>query len=212
MIRVPCEQGSVEWSKARSGIPTASAFHRIITPATGRLSAQATGYIHELVAERILGVSMDQVVSEWAERGREMEESARTYYETQRDIDVDRVGFCLRDDRRAGCSPDGLVGDDGGLEIKCPSAPVHVSYVLGEAGAKYRCQIQGSLWVTGREWWDFLSYNPAMRSIVVRFERDEEFIEKLASAVDEFTERLDKAMAEMVEKGYAAQETAVVPF
>lgn len=201
---IECEQGDATWVKARSGIPTASSFHKIITPTTGKLSAQSDTYLFELVAERLLGVSLDDVTSQWMERGREMEDLGRNWYEFNRDVDVERVGFCLTDDGRAGFSPDGLIGDDGGLEIKCPSAAVHVGYMLGEAATKYRCQIQGSLWITGRKWWDFVSYNPSLTPVLIRFERDEEFIAKLSEAVVTFCGQLEMAMAEMEAKGLKA--------
>lgn len=201
MIRIECEQGSAEWAKARSGIPTASNFHRIVTPKTGRLSESSHAYLCELLAERMLGVSLDDSMSEWMERGKELEESAVAYYELQKDTETEEVGFCLRDDRSAGCSPDRLVGDDGGLEIKCPSAAVHVAYLI-DPPHKYRPQIQGSLWVTGREWWDFLSYNPILPPALIRFERDEDYIEKLAAAVGAFSERLEEAFEKMKARGY----------
>lgn len=201
MIKIDVQQGGPEWIKARSGIPTASQFHRLITPKTLKASAQAEGYRNEILAERLLGCSMDDISSEWMERGQAMEESARSWYEWTREVDVERAGFCLRDDRTAGCSPDGLVGEEGGLEIKVPSAAVHVGYLLdGTLPDKYRCQVQGSLWVTGRAWWDFLSYNPSLPSVLIRVERDEEFIAALASAVEALTAELVTAEARLREK------------
>lgn len=191
----------MEWIKARAGIPTASSFDRIIT-AGGKLSAQSREYMHDLAAERILGVSLDNITSEWMERGKAMEEAARDYYQFQTDADVVTGGFCLRDDRSAGCSPDGLVGDDGGVEIKCPGAGKHIGYLIGgELPAAYRCQVQGSLWVTGRAWWDFLSYNPSLPSVIVRVHRDDAFIAALSGAVVEFSGQLEAAMGRLRDKG-----------
>lgn len=184
MIRVDCQQGSEEWLRARLGIPTASRFSDIVTPKKGDPSASMAPYCYELLAEQLLGRPLDDQTSAFMERGTALEKAARAWYCFERETTVEEVGFLLRDDGRVGCSPDGLVGDDGGLEIKCPSAAVHIGYLLGEAGAKYRCQVQGCLWITGRKWWDFVSYNPDMPPVLVRFERDEDFIAKLAAGVD----------------------------
>lgn len=205
MIHLDLEQGSAEWIAARIGIPTASQFHRLITPRTMKLSEASHGYLCELLAEQILKVSLDSEVTAFMDRGKDMESEAVAYYELQRGMDTQKVGFCLLDSGRAGCSPDRLVGEDGGLEIKCPSAPVHVAHILG-MGDKFRCQVQGALWVTGRKWWDLLSYHPQMPPALVRFERDEEFISKLVIAVDGFLERLDEARNKLIALGYLEAE------
>ncbi len=186
MVIVDCEQGSPEWLAVRLGIPTASRFDELIT--------QAFGYMCECVAETALGKSLD--ASKWMERGTEME-AARAWYAMAHDCDVREVGFVLRDDRRTGCSPDGLLGDDGGLEIKIPGAGKHAEYMLhpSKLVAGYFCQVQGSLWITERKWWDLMSYNPAMSPVVRRVERDEEFIKALAECVDDFLGNLDDAKA-----------------
>lgn len=191
MIHIECEQGSREWLMAKVGIPSASGAHRIITPATMKLSKSIDAYCDELLAEMILGRPLDDATTEFMQRGTLLEREARQWYEFQRECDVQDVGFLLTDDRRFGCSPDGLVGEDVGLEIKCPSAAVHVGYMRGVAKEKYRCQIQAGLWVTGRKYWDFVSYNPDLPPALVRFERDEEFIAKLAQAVGQFLNYLD---------------------
>jgi len=192
MIVVPCEQGSSEWVAARLGIPTASQYHRIVTPKTGKLSAGAHGYICELLAESMMGASLDPFVSEWMERGSDLEDSAIAKYEFDRDVDCTAVGFILHDTVMTGCSPDRLVGDDGGLEIKCPSPRVHVENMLGMSD-KYRVQCQGTMWITGRKWWDLMSFHPDMPNAIVRVERDEDYIAKLAAAVIDLTDNLQAA-------------------
>ena len=186
MIRVDVEQGSAEWLQARLGIPTASQFHRILTPKTMKLSGQAAGYRNELPAEWFLGEPNDAGRSEFMARGNDMEDEAVKWYEFERNVTVDRVGFCLTDDKQIGCSPDGLVGDDGGLEIKIQSASNHVGSLLTEDDEQHRCQIQGGLYVTGRQWWDRLYYHPTLPSVVRRMERDDEFINPLEVALTEF--------------------------
>ena len=185
-------QGSREWQAARLGIPTASGFERILTP-TGKLSASADGYMCQLLAEQLIGQPMDLADTGFMQRGSTMEAEAVKYYELQRGVDTAKVGFCLRDDGRVGCSPDRLVGDDGLLEIKCPAAPVHVMYMLEGFPKKYMPQVQGQLWITGRKWCDCLSYNPELPPALLRVERDEEYIEKLSDAMDEFLVNLDDA-------------------
>jgi len=198
MIRYDYPQGSQEWVDAHLGIPTSSQFARIITPATAKPSSQAEAFMHELIAERIMGAPVGDYMSSWMERGLELEDQAVAWYELQHDIDTDKVGFCLTDDKRMGCSPDRLVGLEGGLEIKTPAAHTHIAWSL-KPPTKYRCQIQGNLMITGRQWWDFVSWNPELKPVVVRYERDDEFIEKLRSAVVKFCDMLEataeKAMA-----------------
>jgi hypothetical protein len=204
MIIIPCEQGSPEWLAARVGIPTASNFDRIITPKTMKLSQSADSYMCELLAEWMLAASLDSYVSEWMQRGKDLEDSAIAYYELQRDIETEKVGFLVHDDLLAGCSPDRLVGDDGGLEIKCPSPAKHVANLL-EMTNQYRAQVQGALWITGRKWWDLMSFHPDMPTALVRFERDEEFITALNGAVNAFAQRMIEARQLMVDRGYAPQ-------
>jgi len=168
MIIVDCEQGTPEWFEARLGIPTASEFGKIITPAKLEPSKSADTYINKLVAEWLRGKADESFQSDWMKRGHEVEEEARDFYTFQTDVEVKQVGFCLADNRNYGCSPDGLM-EEGGLEIKCPSPGVHVGYLLADkVPTEYRLQILGSMLTTGRDWWDFLSYHPDMKALIVR--------------------------------------------
>lgn len=187
---IPCTQGSEAWHAARLGIPTASCFDKIITP-SGKPSSSAAGYMHRLIAERLLGHPVDGGDTSWMERGKITEAEAVALYELHRDVDTQPAGFCVTDDGRAGCSPDRLVGNAGGLELKCPSAAVHVGYLLEVEPRKFWPQIQGNLWVTERGWWDFLSYCPQLPHALARFDRDQEFIDALAREVEAFCDRLD---------------------
>ncbi len=205
MIALDLEQGSPEWLQARLGIPTASQFSRLITPKTMKPSTQSFDYLSELIAEWMLGKPLDAEENEWMQRGRELEPSAIDFYQLQRDVDVERCGFALLDDRSAGCSPDGLVGTEGGLEIKCPSPAKHVAYLLGqESMDKYTPQIQGCMWITGRQWWDRLSFHPELPPLLVRVERDEKFIATLAQIVTDFTGQLAEAKAKITAAGFEA--------
>lgn len=201
MIRINCVQGTSEWAAARLGIPTASQFDRIITPKTMKLSGQAEGYACELLAEQALGESMDDATSGLMLRGSIQESRAVKYYEFQTDTATTEVGFLMRDDRRAGASPDRLVGENGLLEIKVPNAANHIGYLLDDQGIGYRAQVQGQLWISEREWCDTLSYNPVMPYALVRQYRDEEFITALARYVDQFHSMMDDMKEKLSKKG-----------
>ncbi len=201
MIRVDVEQGSSEWLQARLGIPTASQFNRILTPKTMKMSSQAAGYRNELLAEWFLGESSEAARSDFMARGSDMEGEAVKWYEFDRTVTVDRVGFCLTDDRRVGCSPDGLVGEDGGLEIKILSASNHVGSLLTDDIEQHRCQIQGGLYVTGRQWWDRLYYHPTLPSVVRRMHRDEEFIGTLNLQLAFFNAALTEDRNLLIDQG-----------
>lgn len=193
MIRFDVVQGTTEWAQLRVGIPTASNFDKIITPKTMKLSGQCDGYAQQLIAEQHLKTPLDNATSGFMERGQVLEKKAVAFYELERDVESEAIGFMLRDDRRVGASPDRLVGNDGLLEIKIPAAHTHVGYLLDKDGIGYRTQVQGQLWIAEREWCDTLSYNPDMPPALVRQHRDEDFIKKLAECVDQFLEYLDEA-------------------
>lgn len=188
----PLEQGSSAWYAARLGIPTASQFHRIVTP-LGKLSTSARAYAYYLVAEGLLGRSLEsESALEWIARGREMEPEAVRMYELREDCDCEPGGFVTTDDGRIGASPDRMIlGGRAGLEVKCPSPQVHIGYLLGDLGDHYRQQVQGQLWVCEFEWVDLWSYHPEMPPALVRTHRDEAFIGKLAAALTEFCDGLD---------------------
>jgi len=196
---IDCDQGSREWIDARLGIPTASCFNKILT-AGGSLSAQSETYLAKLIAEWFLGEPVDERETQFMERGTALEPTALAAYEFERSVDVQRVGFCLRDDGKVGASPDGLVGEDGAVEVKTPGAQTHMLYLLGGITHEYRVQVQGQLWITGREWCDLLAYNPVLPSVTVRFGRDDDYIKALAESVEKFIGRLDAAKAKLMGK------------
>lgn len=193
MITLNAAQGSLEWVKARIGVATASQFHRIITDKKMERSASLEGYAHELLAEQLLGVPMNGASSAFMERGSLLERQAVGWYELQRELDTEPIGFVLRDDRRVGCSPDRFVGTTGLLEIKCPTAPVHVSYLLSDEGIGYRAQVQGQLWICEREWSDTLSWHPELPCALVRITRDDRFIAALDRCVTQLLDYLEDA-------------------
>ena len=187
------KQGSDDWLRLRLGIPTTSRFDKIITPSKMQLSRSAEGYMYELISECVYG-EKGNISNEWVRRGSDMEGEAVTFYEFVQNTEVERVGFCLTDDKKIGCSPDGLIGEDGGLEIKVPSLAVHLKYLSdGVLPVEYRAQVQGALYVTGRKWWDFISYNPSVESLILRVEPDEEFHNKFNDLIVDFLRDYDKA-------------------
>lgn len=205
MIVHDVEQGTEEWLRLRAGIPTSSEFSRIITPKTRKPSKSQDAYMHLLISERLLERPGESFLSAWMERGQELEHQAAAFYGFKRGLDLEQVGFITTDDGRAGTSPDRLAGPKGLCEIKCPSPHVHVGYLLTERISQdYWPQLQGQLWITGREWVDIISYHPDMAEKILRVERDEEYIELLAAEVTAFCDRLEETFTNLAsEIGWA---------
>lgn len=201
MIVLNCEQGSREWVEARLGIPTASAFSRIVTPG-GKLSAAREEYQGELLAEWALGEADEFGGTEWMERGKMLEPEALQHYAFYRDLQPERVGFVYRDeDQMVGCSPDGLV-KDGALELKCPKASKHLIYLAGgQCPKKYVPQVQGHIWVTGRPWCDFMSYHPGLPPLIIRVEPDAAYQAAFDNHMPDFIDELLKGQDRLREMG-----------
>ena len=196
------EQGSPEWYALRLGIPTASAFDKILTP-TGKLSTQAEAFINKLLAEEMTGEAMQVEKTVWMERGNELEQEAADYYELINDVELVKVGFCTNDAKTFGCSPDRLVGEEGALEIKVPAPHTHIEYLRkGEIDKGYWSQLQGNLLVLNRKWIDWMSYNPKMPSLILKADRDEKYLSDLQTALDEFAIKYQAAKQIMTDKGY----------
>lgn len=196
MITVDVEQGTPEWFTARCGIPTASNFDKIVT-STGAPSKQAQKYMYQLAVERLTGKTEETYSNLQMERGKEMESEARALYELFHGVTVQQVGVCYPSGKVyiCGASPDGLVGEDGLLEIKCPSATTVVSYLLdGKLPTEYVQQVQGQLFVTGRQWVDFMAYYPGIKPMIVRVHRDENFISCLKNELEKFSLELEKVI------------------
>lgn len=193
MITLDIEQGSNEWFQARLGIPTASVFDKIVTT-TGAPSKSAEKLMYKLAGERIIGYAEEGYINEAMQRGIDLEEEARMLFQITTDMEVEKVGICFHDEsRKFACSPDGKVGDNEGLEIKCPSLAVHVEYLLNnKLPATYFQQVQGSLFVTGWERYHFFSYYPGMRPFHIVVERDEIWIAKFSKAIKEFCDELEE--------------------
>ena len=196
MIAVDCTQGSEEWDAIRRGKPTASCFDKILTPKTLKLSKQCVAYQLELIAQMLPGYAPPLPTFDM-QRGSDLEPEAIAKYEFLNDIDVDRVGFVYGSEQRTwGGSPDGLIGTDGGLETKCPKASTHLEYMIEQqVPAKYLPQVWGCLLITGRQWWDWMSFHPELAPVIVRVERDEHFdkwSDAFVPAIETFLQQLNE--------------------
>jgi hypothetical protein len=189
-------QGSPEWKALRLGLPTASEFDALVTPEWKIRTGQGPEtYLYQKLCEKILGFAPD-ANSFAMEQGAILESEARPFYEFEFSQPVQVVGFCTSDDGRIGCSPDGLIGETGGLEIKCPQPATHLKYLLGgELPKEYRAQVQGAMLVTGRPAWTFMSYSRQFPPLVLRVERDTAAQEVLKSALEIFLEKFDEKLA-----------------
>ncbi len=193
MIYHYVEQRSEAWHKLRLGKFTATDFQ---TVANGKKDT-IRKLVYKKAAEQITGYREEGYMNDHMLRGVELEDEARKLYEFQTGNDVTLVGFVSDD--WIGCSPDGLIGDDGGLEIKCKDIHTHLDCLLNGDNS-YKWQIQGSLYVTQRLWWDFVSYNPHFPAdkqlYIERWYPDEELqvkIERgLVTAVEMLQEVLEK--------------------
>lgn len=211
MIEKTPKQYDDLWWAARRGVPTSSCFDAICTPAKGTYSASSSKYIADLIAE-IFDPNYGQTesyISAAMKNGTILEPSARAFYEFDRECRVRETGLCMDDDERFGCSPDALVGDDGGAEIKCPTPAVHVQYLLdGGIPDKYKPQVHGTLIVTGRKWWDFMSYCPGFPPLLVRVEPDD-YTVKLRACMDQFWTEYQEALAKIKSMGVDAPTSSV---
>jgi len=191
MIRLDgIEQGSPEWFAARVGIPSASNFDKIFT-SKGAKSTQSKAFMNTLLAEFITGEKASVKQTDWMERGIELEADARTAYEFITDESVEETGIVYADELRLiSCSPDGLMSTKG-LEIKCPSPGVHIGYLIDQKlPTTYVQQVQGSMYVTGLLQWDFMSYHPDMKPVIITVDRDEKLITSIDEIMQDFIETM----------------------
>lgn len=190
------EQGSQEWLELRIGKVTASKFKDVMTNGRGdKPSATAKSYMIKLVSEILRDEPLPFFENDVMKWGTETEPQARAMYELKNNVEVKEVAF-VELNEFVGVSPDGLVGDDGLLEIKCPNTETQIKRYLDGVGLPkdYEAQVQGQLWVTGRQWCDFVSFDPRIdveaSYIQTRVYRDEEYIAKLEEKVSIFVEEM----------------------
>ena len=212
----PVDQGTSEWYRLRIGRPTASNFHRIVTP-TGKASTQSIPYLYRLVAERLLNETLDDDIGfvRWVKEGQEREPQAVATFEFTNELRVEKGGFCTTDDGRYGASPDRILrGMREGLEVKCPSPQTHIKYLLDGPGDDYRAQVQGHLLVADMfQAVHFYSWHPQMPPFHKITLPDRNYQTALRSALDRFCDALDVATERARMLGaYVATRRAMTPF
>lgn len=200
------EQGSQEWFAARMGKVTASRVADVVAKTKTGYGASRANYAGQLIAERLTGVVVEGFTNDAMRWGTENEPEARTAYQFATDCDVEQVGFVPHPTiTESGASPDGLIGDIGMLEIKCPNTSTHIETLRGrKVPEKYVTQIQWQLACTGRKWCDFVSYDPRMpeemRLFISRVHRDDKRIEELEGEVIGFLAEIDEAIKDLTRK------------
>jgi len=176
------EQRSDEWFEVRRGKFTGSKFYNLMSKDT---TSSYQNLINEVVYERLTNKTLESYQSADMLRGTELEPEAREDYEFVTGNKVEEVGFVSLDEW-VGVSPDGLISDDGMIEIKCPKATTQIEYLFkNKLPSIYKWQVQGSLWVLDREWCDFYSYHPDLNHFLLRVERDEKMITELKEKIEE---------------------------
>lgn len=191
---IDCEQRSEAWYAVRLGVPTASEFGNIITAKKGEYAAAADTYINALIDETFRpGAAQSFDGNRHTRRGNALEPEARELYAFEHEVEPRQVGFILNDDGTLGCSPDSLIDPDGGLEIKGPDGPTHVKWLrAGGIPDEHKAQVHGSLIITGRAWWDFMSYCPPYQTLLVRVVPDA-YTAKLQAHLNRFLAELHEA-------------------
>lgn len=185
-------QGSDEWKALRLGKVTASRVADVVAKTKSGPSASRANYAAQLIAERLTGVAAESFTNAAMEHGTATEPEARAAYEFYEGVTVQQVAFVPHPTiDQAGCSPDGLIGADGMVEIKCPNTATHLDTLLGQSvPGKYETQIQFQMACTGRKWCDFVSYDPRMpenlRLFVKRVHRNEKRVNELETEVAGF--------------------------
>ena len=198
------EQGTEEWRQLRLGKVTASRVADVVARTKTGWGASRANYAAELIAERLTGSAAERFQSEAMRWGSETEALARLAYEFHADVEVVQVAFAHHPSiPMAGASPDGLVGDDGLVEIKCPNTATHIETLLGGSiPGKYETQCQWQMACTGRKWVDWVSFDPRMPEdmtlFVQRIARDDARIQVLEVEVAEFLAEIDAKIDALV--------------
>ncbi len=206
------EQRTEEWFTIRLGKATGSRFKDVMTKVKYGESAAVKNYRAQLVSERLTGMKEEGFTTTAMQWGIDNEDTARLRYELHSGEIVDECGFFQHESLPAGASPDGLIGSDGLLEIKCPNTATHIETLkIQNVPKTYYWQVMGQLWITGRQWCDFVSFDPRMpenaQLFVKRVERDDEAIAELEESVRDFLIEVDRE--EQFIKQYNAKASEV---
>jgi len=200
------EQRSTEWFNARLGKVTASRVADVIAKTKTGYSTSRENYMAQLVCERMTGTQGESYSNAAMQWGTDQEPLARAAYEAIKDVLVDEVGFIVHPTiNAAGASPDGLVGDDGLIEIKCPNTATHIDTLLSDkVPSKYNTQMQWQMACTGRKWCDFVSFDPRMpeglQIFIQRVDFDEQYVKMLEAEITEFLGELETKIEKLKEK------------
>ena len=218
------EQGTPEWLMARVGCVTASRVKDVVAKLkNGKDSAARHNYKMEVLTEILTGRAAEHYVSQAMDFGLENEPLARTQYEIEKNVEVEKVGFVLHPTiKRSGSSPDGLVGDDGLVEFKCPNTSTHLDYLIdGVMPEGYIPQMMWQMACTGRSWCDFVSYDPRLPQefglFVIRLARDEKIIAEMEAEVQKFINEVGEMCQKLqahkgqVDQTYAGPPRAEIP-
>ncbi len=196
-------QGSDAWKQLRLGKVTASRVADVIAKTKSGYSASRANYMAQLIAERLTGTVAESYTNAAMQHGTETEPEARSAYEFYQGVAVEQVAFVPHPKiEQAGCSPDGLLGSDGLVEIKCPNTATHLETLLGKSvPGKYEAQIQFQLACTGRAYCDFVSYDPRMpehmRLFVKRMARDDKRIKEIEAEIASFLLEMAVKLSEL---------------
>lgn len=196
-------QGSAEWIAERLGKVTASRVSDVVAKTRTGWGASRANYMAALIAERLTGAQMDSYTNAAMQWGTDTEPQARAAYCFHTDADVTEVGFIPHPSiAMTGASPDGLVGEDGLVELKCPNTATHIDTLLGNSvPIKYVTQAMWQMACTGRQWCDFVSFDPrlpeAMRLFIYRIQRDDVLIRTLEADVKDFLWEVDDKVREL---------------
>jgi len=195
---IECEQGSPEWFEARRGIPTASRFADVLAEGKGVMRIK---YMRQLAGEIITGESMETYKNDKMERGKEQEDEIRVRYAYDRDVNVERIGFVRSNMASTGCSPDGLVNVDGMVEIKSSEPHLLIEILdTGKIPTQHMPQVQGSLWITGRDWCDLVIGWPKLPLSITRVPRDESYMANLQRELNRFNMELQELVGRIKAK------------
>jgi putative phage-type endonuclease len=199
------KQGSIEWHQQRLGRVTASRVADVIAKTKSGYSTSRDNYMAQLVCERMTGTVAESFSNAAMVHGTDTEPLARAAYEDHADVLVDEVAMITHPTiEAAGASPDGLVGDVGQLEIKCPNTATHIDTLLSQTvPGKYNTQMQWQMACTGRQWCDFVSFDPRLPTelqlFVKRVPRDTAYIQMLEKEVKKFLVELDGKITKLNE-------------
>lgn len=194
-----CQQGSTEWMLARAGKVTASEIDALVSPLWAvRKGEGVQTYLYQKLSERLFGYTGETGSTFAMDQGNIVEKIALPFWSAVHGQEVRRVGFITTDDDKCGCSPDAILDNGEGLEVKAPQNPNHLKYLLGGVlPPSYAPQVQFSLWVTKFKAWNFMSFSVHLPPLIVRVEPDPAAFAAFDAATSAFIRELDAAEAKI---------------